>query len=73
LKEKDWIWTKRFYNETDAIKWLNEESEDGDYTEIASSNKDKDDDASHESTKKNEDSDGPYKEHDPRSNKYDGR
>jgi hypothetical protein len=73
LKEKDWIWSRRFYNVKDAIKWLNDESEDGDQTEILSSEKDKDDDDSQESHKKNGEDDSNYKDHDPRSSKYNGQ
>jgi protein required for attachment to host cells len=78
LKERDWIWVKRFYDETEAIKWLNKEEEYEEINEIESSKKEDDDEdqskdnaESHKSTKSN--SDEPYKDHDRRSNKYDGR
>jgi hypothetical protein len=84
LKDRDWIWTRRFYDETEAIQWLNKEEEFDVINEMESSKKEDDDDvhskdnsASHKSkenadSNKSTKSDEPYKDHDPRSKNYNG-
>jgi hypothetical protein len=84
LKDKDWIWTRRFYDETEAIQWLNKEEEFDVINEMESSKREDDDDvhsnnnsASNKSKEKADSnkstkSEEPYKDYDPRSRNYNG-